>query len=221
MNENLIKYFDDCIALDTKYLSILYESINLQSNLKKRIVKILPFDDINNFEEIQHFNNYQGYIIISLLDLLVIIKNLYQAKSDWEKVFFIKHGFLTIHETIIKLKPYNGSSYVHQTIDKKYPLLKDKFKDALDKIAEFKSKESYNKIMTTRNFIAGHIEKTKKYYDTAFKLDGEEAGMIINEFLKILDKLFQVMSEYSITSNKRLIELKEKVRDIIETENEN
>jgi len=152
-----------------------------------------------DFDEIEQFSNYTGYIIISILELSVISKNSCLVNTDWERAFFIKNGFLQIHETINKLKPQKGVSYVQQKIDSKYPLLRDRFHLILNQIEEFKENHDYKKIENSRHYIAGHIEKSfKKYYDTVFDLDGEEAAKITIRFLKILEDMQILMNEYTV-----------------------
>lgn len=152
-----------------------------------------------DFVEIEQFNNYNGYILISILELSVISKNSCLVSTDWERAYFIKNGFLQIHETINKLKPQKGVSYVQQKIDSKYPLLRDRFHLILDQIDEFKENHNYKKIENSRHYIAGHIEKSfKKYYDTVFDLDGDEAAKITSHFLKILEDMQVLMNEYTM-----------------------
>jgi hypothetical protein len=201
--EKLIEACDKSIDFYTNHLTKLRKFISLQEEGEKILTEINPKTDLSDFQEIHQFNNFNGYLTISLLELSVICKNLCLAKTDWEKAFFIKHGFMIIHETIKKIKPNDGISYVQQTIDSKYPLLKDRFHKALDSIDDFKIKNNYKKIETTRHFTAGHIEKSlKKYYDTIMNLDGEEAAKCINDFLKILNEFLDLSKDYAIQANK-------------------
>ena len=201
--DNLINACDKNIDFYTNHLASLRKLIEFQDVAKKLISEINPNPDFEDFVEMEQFNNHNGYITISLLELSVICKNLCLAKTNWEKAFFIKHGYLTIHETINKLKPGKGVSYVEQTIDAKYPILKDRFHRTLNNIECFKTKNNYKKIEDTRHFIAGHIEKSlKKYYDTIFNLDGEEAAKNISAFLIILNEMLEISKDYSIYANK-------------------
>jgi len=160
--DNLINACDKNIDFYTNHLASLRKLIEFQDVAKKLISEINPNPDFEDFVEMEQFNNHNGYITISLLELSVICKNLCLAKTNWEKAFFIKHGYLTIHETINKLKPGKGVSYVEQIIDAKYPILKDRFHRTLNNIECFKTKNNYKKIEDTRHFIAGHIEKSLK-----------------------------------------------------------
>jgi len=139
----------------------------------------------NNGEQLLSFN---ALITITLLDLYVILKNLCKAKTDWEKIFYIKHEYLVIHESIKKLRPDTGITNIQQIIDSKYPELKVQYHKIQDDIDLYKSRVEYKKIQDTRNFNAAHIEsRFNKYYKTAFSLDGEEAAKLCVDYVTILE----------------------------------
>lgn len=192
--ENNIKFF-------TRHLENLRKYISMQEEARILLDEISPQTDLD-FKEMEHFNNYNGYVTIAILELSVNLKNLIVAKTDFEKIFFIKNSFLIIHETINKLSPSKGKSFVQLTIEKKYPTLEVNFHDLLNDIKIYKETVNYKKIEDTRHFTAGHIEKSlKKYYDTIINLDGEEAGNYIIHFLKILDKTSIFTKDYAVLSN--------------------
>ena len=139
------------------------------------------------------FVNFKSIIIISLIDLSVVLKNICLAKTDWEKIFFIKHGYLIIFETIKKLRPENRVPHIQNIIESRYLFLKSSYHDVLSDIDNFKSDPVYTKIINTRNYIAAHIEwKYNEYYKTAFSLCGEETGQTIIKLLPILQKMNQI-----------------------------
>lgn len=201
------RLFDQCEkSLDfyTNHLTNLRKNIEMQEKGIDILLKIDPNLDLLDFNEIEKFNNYNGYITIAMLDLAVNLKNLINSKTDWEKAFFIKNSFLIIHETTKNLKPFKGKSFVQKTIENKYQELNDDLKHLLKDIDDFRNAPTYNKISTTRHNIAGHIEDSLKiYYDTVKKLDGEEAGNIISQFMKILNKALNLTKDYAIIANNK------------------
>ena len=150
-----------------------------------REIESLKIAQINGEDNI----SIRALIAISILDLSVVLKNLCLVDTDWERVFFVKHGYLIIHETIIRLKPYNSVPYIEQKIHKKYPHLKLQYESIQKNIEEFKAQDIYKeKIVKARNCIAAHIEKRfNKYYETVIKLENaNEAAETIFYFLRIL-----------------------------------
>ncbi len=201
--EKLISECDTSIAFYTAHLTNLRQLNALIEQTKQLFIKLNPKTDFADFKELECFNNFNGYITIASLELAVNCKNLCIATTDWEKIFFIKNSFLVIHETINKLKPSKGSTFVQQTIEKKYPILKERFNKVLELIDYFKANIDYKKIENTRHYAAGHIEKSLNlYYDTIFALDGEEAAQIILRFLNILSEMNIIITDYATFSRK-------------------
>lgn len=201
------RLFEECEkSLDfyTNHLSNLRTQINVQEEIKSILIELDPKIDLSDFDEIKQLNNYNGYVTIAMLDLAVNLKNLITSKTDWEKAFFIKNSFLLIHETTKNLKPFKGKSFIQKVIEIEYQELNDELKDLYKEIDDFRKAPSYNKISTTRHNIAGHIDNSLKlYYDTVKKLDGEEAGKLISDFMKILNKALNLTKEVAITANNK------------------
>jgi hypothetical protein len=200
------KLIDECnknIVFYTNHLESLRKNVALQEEAKKLLNAIGPKQDYGDFAEMEQFNNYNGYITISTLDLSVNLLNLIKAQTDWEKIFFIKNSYLIIHETINNLKPSKEKSQIQTIIKSSYPELEKDLEDLFQDIDNFKSSADYKKIENTRHYTAGHIEKSlRRYFDTVQKLDGEEAAMFISEFLKILNKALFLTRDYAVLANK-------------------
>lgn len=101
--EKLLEECNNSISFYTNHLEKLRLHIALIEDAKKLLNKINPKQDFSDFEEMEQFNNYNGYTTIATLELCVNLKNLIIAKTDCEKIFFIKNAYLIIHETINKL----------------------------------------------------------------------------------------------------------------------
>lgn len=203
--DKLIYECDKSITFYTNHLTTLRKHLETLDNARKLVKVLNPNSKFEVFDEIEKFNNYNGYITISMLELSVTCKNICLAKTDWEKIFFIKYSYLIIHETISKLNSQNNTSNIKRILNDKYPLLNERFLKALNNIEVFKMKNNYKKIETTRHYTAGHIEKNlRKYYDTVKELNGEETAIVISEFLRILNEMLIITRDYVIYANNSL-----------------
>jgi hypothetical protein len=218
--QKLINQCDKNIVCFTRYLDSLKSDYDkcgeINEYLKiKKIEQQYLNSDLDKFQEIKHFNHYYGYVIISLLDLSVDLKNLVLSRTEWERIYFIKHSYLVIYETIVKLHPSSGKSFVQLKIEKEYPALKDSFLDLISRINDFRTIVDYKKISNSRKYIAGHIEKSlKTYYDTALSLDGDEAGKYISKFLKILCEAMKIMQAYKSINDSYLISFRDELKKL-------
>lgn len=198
-NKNIEEYSK---VLSTYHL-ILKELAELQLNKSD--------EEITSLKEIETFYNYNLKSIIALLDLSIILKNLVEVNTDWEKAFFIKNGYLLIHEIIKKLKPYTGKTKVQNIIEQKYTNFEADFNNLLNSIEHFKNKPFYNLIIDTRNNIAGHIDESFTiYFETVFKLNGEKAALQIIEFLTILKAVINFFEFYQPISLEIISKIKSK-----------
>ncbi|MCC9043300.1 hypothetical protein LNQ81_11520 [Myroides sp. M-43] len=213
------RLFEECensIDFYTNHLISLRKNIVLQEKAITMLLRLNPETDLSDFNELEKFNNYNGYITIAMLDLAVNLKNLIKSKTEWEKAFFIKNSFLIIHETTKKLKPFKGKSFVQITVENKYKELNDVLKNLYNEIDDFRNAPTYNKISKTRHSIAGHIEESlKSYYDTVKELDGEEAGNLISKFMNILNKALNLTTDLAIAANNKQKEKNESVNSEI------
>ncbi len=201
--ENLFLQCEKNIAFYTRHLDGLRKNIAFQEKAKKLLMGHDPKVDISEFSEMEKLNDYNGYLAISTLDLSVNLKNLILAKTDWEKIFFIKNSYLIIHETLQKLKPSDSKNDIEDTIKNNYPSLTEDLAKLMEEIEEYRIKPYYIKIIKTRHNTAGHINKSLKiYYDTILDLDGEMAGQHIKEFLNVTTKALHITADYAVLANK-------------------
>lgn len=215
--ENLIDECNSSIEDYQKYLTVLRGQLEKIEVIKKLNTNLdtKPSSD-KYLDDLKHFNNYTGLILISFLDLAICIKNLPDSNSDWEKAFFIKNSFLVILETIKKIDPQKGPSYVNQNIGKNSKKLRTEFERALQEIRSFSEKDVFLKIKEVRNSIAGHIDKDlRTYYNTVKKLDGDEAAIAIIEFLKPIHNIINLLFEYSIEQNNELVKINKELIEML------
>ena len=213
--KNLIEECNSSIDLYQKYLTILRGQVGKIEEIKKLNSELESKPSSCKYlDDLKHFNNTTGVILISFLDLSIGIKNLPDSKSDWEKAYFIKHSFLVILETIKKIDPQKGPSYIHQNIGRNSKELRIEFERALLEIRNFAGKEIFSKIKEVRNNIAGHIDKDLvTYYDTVRDLDGDEAAIAILEFLRPIHRIMNLLVLYSKEQNVELRRINKELKE--------
>ena len=94
--EGIESYLDNY----TKSLDELRTFINKFEQLGhfyKTINKDFNFGDISSFKNQLEFT---GFLTLSILDLLVVSKNIMVAKYQWERIHHLKLGYLVIYEAI-------------------------------------------------------------------------------------------------------------------------
>jgi len=197
----LIKECDESITFYTEHLNKLRSFIDVQEKSVTLLKDINPQVKLEEIEEISQFNNLNALLSITIIDLSVVTKNLFLAKTDWERIFFIKHSYLIIFESLKKLRPNKGTPYVEQRLFSKYKSIAPEYTSCLAAIDKFKERTEFKKIEITRNHVAGHIDKNfRKYYQTVSNLNGQEAGLIIRDFILIINKMINVTQSYSSTA---------------------
>ncbi|WP_031428891.1 hypothetical protein [Flavimarina sp. Hel_I_48] len=144
--EELVIECDESIIFYTRHLERMRKQISLIEKSKRVIKNCNSNADLAEFIEIENLNNYNGYLTISTLDLAVNLKNLISAKTDWEKIFFIKNSYLLIHETLNKLKPPQNKNFLEKSIKESYKSLVEEFEELMQEIICFKNTSEYKKI---------------------------------------------------------------------------
>lgn len=175
----------------------LKEEKRFYKDPKNNIDKISLEDYLKIYEEKEHYINFNGYFVISILDLCVNLKNLVVSKTTWENSYFIKNSYLVIHETIKILKTSEGRKFIEKSIKEEHPNLLISFNKFNKSIENYKNAKEYEKIMNVRHNIAGHItQKLNKYYDTVFELDKEVAIKNIFIFIGLLSESIVLINDY-------------------------
>src|SRR5215213_11465084 len=99
-HKNLIEEANKCIPFYTAHLETLRKIIDAQTKATEFFIQIDPQTGLEDFNEIERMNKFNTLLTISLLDLIVVCKNMCLAETDWERIHFIKQGYLVIYETI-------------------------------------------------------------------------------------------------------------------------
>lgn len=147
--------------------------------------------ELNDFYTL---NDISSLITVCHLDLVTNSKNLYLAKSDWEKIFFIKNIFLVIYETINSYHKYgkflNEKALTNDIISNEFFKVNTNLKDFKKK---YKYETHINKI---RNKISGHInDNFEEYYDEIINFDGEETALMVLDFTMIISSIQKLLTE--------------------------
>lgn len=147
-----------------------------------------------------------GLLTISVLDLSIITREIIIAKHVWERLFYAKHGYLVIYETIQTYNKHN--KFLSVIANKLIPELEDDFKKIADQIKKFKKDFKYgSEIREIRNYTAGHIENDfTKYYDTLRKINVQRTVETMKTFILIITQL-QIFSSHLMKRYKDKIEL--------------
>ena len=177
----------------TKSLNELRTFINQFEQLDifyKTINKDINISDISSFKNQLDFT---GFLTISILDLLVISKNIMVAKYQWERIYQLKLGYLTIYEAI---RTYHRHKEIN-SLAKDSSKTRELFSTISSDLKTFKSKYEYPELFTEiRNATIAHIDTDfKTYYDTISKINGNKYFEAILSFLQIIFKM-QELSKY-------------------------
>lgn len=224
--EKLIKSCDENFEFYTKKLTDIRVTLQIYDKF------IIDFEaESNEMINLKRSISFSSYLIIPFLELSVTLKNLILAKTNWEKIFFIKNSYLTIFETLKVIRPEKNSTTILEENIKSHNLkeLKLDLEKCNAKVTIFRNNENYQLIENVRHYAAGHINpKFKVYYDTIFKLDGEIGGLIIKDFMEIISEflvlsqkvegeLLKIYEKRVDNSKKELFEAVKKLDDIIKS----
>jgi hypothetical protein len=153
---------------------------------------------VDNFDDFKTQINLTGFLTLSLLDLLVISKNMMLTKYKWEQIHQIRLGYLLIYSVI---ETYNLHGKQLKVSSEKNSKLKELFELITTDLKTFKKQHAYpTTFEKIRNSTIGHIDPDFKiYYDTITKIDAIKSYNTILDFMLILYKLQEFGKENSNT----------------------
>ncbi|SIT04307.1 hypothetical protein SAMN05421789_1227 [Kaistella chaponensis] len=218
--ERLIKSCDENLIFYSQKLSQVRTTLKLYDE----VINLLETES-NELINLKRSIVFAGHLTIPFLELSVTLKNLIIAKTDWEKIFFIKNSYLIIFESLKIIRPEkNCSTILEESINSNN--LKD-LKTDLEKcngeITNFRNTDDFKLIENVRHYTAGHIDKNLKlYYDTIINLDGEKSAQIVGKFMQILSNVLtlsqktesRLLKIYESKAEKSTKELKEKLEQL-------
>lgn len=140
------------------------------------------------------FHNIQYILLIAQLEILLVLKSIYYAKSDYERVHLIKRGMLVIYEGKILLDKLNPT---FKRIKDEFPELEIEFKRIVDSIKQFKKYITKDKrIEEIRNNSAAHINPNLlEYYNFLHQIEFDEDLKMIISFKKLLNQVDLFLSK--------------------------
>lgn len=191
--KRLINEINECIPSYTADLESLKNLIDFQKEIVKYSLETNPDADLKDLNEQGRLIELNALVIISLLDLSIVCKNLCLVETDWEKIFYIKNGYLIIYETIIAYNKHCPD--LRNITADKYKKFKDNFESINIDFRNFKKTNDYQgAIALIRNKVVGHIDSDfELYFNTIKRLDGEKLGWIISQFIQILSRLIDLL----------------------------
>ena len=203
---DIIKGIEKKLVEDTLLLERSRRSSALHKSYRDALKNVNPTSSFEEFEELNTLNNFQAYSIFSLLDLYVTIKYLLIAKTDWERIYFIKHGYLIVFEALDTYNLHNKS--IGKLLSLKYPSMLNGYKTVAKEISDYSKKHGYRpKMAEMRNTIIAHIKTDfDNYYDAILKLDGETGINALVSFMVILQHLQEFLGMFVTEANQKWIE---------------
>ncbi len=133
---------------------------------------------------------FNGFITISYLDLIILSRGIMVSKHDWETKFYAKQIYLLIYES---QNSYNHHrSEIHSLVARiSCESLTNEFLTINKKIKTFKKEANFETdINKIRNKVAGHIDpEFEVYYEALMLLDIERIKKELLEYLLILNSL--------------------------------
>lgn len=158
MKQDLNTEANESIRFFTEHLERLRQYKQISQILKEDLKEVSTEIDLDYFHTLEELVDLSSLITISHLDLIASNKALFNSKSDWEKIFFIKNIYLTIYESLVTYEKYQNFLFNH-TI-KKRPELKAKLDSVASEIKSFRKNFKYSShIQLVRNNVSGHICK--------------------------------------------------------------
>ena len=158
---------------------------------------------------------FNSFLAISLLDLLVVYKKLVSSETDWEKVFFIRQGYLIIYQTINNYT--NHTQDILKLIYKKETILKNEYLNLSANLNKFKKDYSYQDNIEKVIDIKGNLRKNdfNTYYNAFISIkDGNETDIFL-AFIVLLKQMENFSLEMEELSKKYTAE--EQTIDITNT----
>jgi hypothetical protein len=213
MNSNrdgAIKELDSLLPVYTDHLNII------RSFFTQVDCIINFFDQENNLLRKEHFINYRkqlevsGLLTICALDMLVSCKNLLRVKEIWEEIYYLRHGYLTIYETIKKID--SQGKWLKNAAAQNQVLL-DEFQYVQELLKQFKNEYGYQKYLPNlRSKLTAHIDSDfSAYFQEISAFDIEKGIKALVDFIQFVNVIQKYIKN---VSQERLSQLEKEATDI-------
>lgn len=192
-HEKLMQAAEKGIPFYTAQLKHRRELLERSKSAQKALLKINSDSDISQLVELEKQLQFNSILNISLIELLVILKHFILSEQEWEKSFFLKHIYLTVHETVIKYDAQNQNLY---QLSQRFPVVEVDYKQLGAAVKQFKKDFNYPETFSKiRNSVAAHIDADIEiYYDTLVSIQQAQVFLMATKFVNILTALLKLSS---------------------------
>ena len=193
-NDKTVKSLESYLSYYTESLDILRSFTIRVTEAESFFKTIDPGSKDKEFSHIKELMNFCGFLTVSLLDLIVICKNLTSSLLPWERIYNYRLGYLLIYESN---KTYEKHIKQLKEFVATYPELMDLFRVISTDLKMFKNGSNFDgAIHDVRHWTVGHIDKDfEKYYNTIKAIDENKAIQAIVTYIQILTKMQELSKE--------------------------
>lgn len=225
---DIIKALNEDIISEEKHLRFLKgllevieyldeeRDVNLIHKESKLIEKYRIESKSINFNDIL---SICSLTVVSKIELLIILKHYALSKYEWEKSYFLRVGVMSIYETINTYNKYTKSLKTMADDKNHLPI---SFRELGIKLRLFKKENEFDsKMNNIRNSTIAHISLDyKKYYDDVKAIDKKQTIIMMLNFIKILNEIYNLsincLIEKPMDKDLNTDGLYEKLKDIFE-----
>src|SRR5690606_19448170 len=185
-----LQILNNDILESEKHMNFLKNTFEINNDIKNYIQEYVKDDfTISNLNKLSSTEilNFHAIITISQLEISLVLKSLHFSKSDFEKIYRIKHSYLIIYatfNTLNILKRNLSEMYDNKAIAKEYAELNK----LLREFRKFVDIE--NKVKNIRNKISEHITSNfSEYYSFIEVINIEDDIDKLIRFRLVLNQL--------------------------------
>lgn len=176
------------------YQNELFESFKLLKILETKI-----FANHNNAEKelelTKRHIKYISFFTSCFLDIATTIKGLIDCELDWERIYFLKNGFVTIYEAINTFQKHQKELIL--LISEDYKSFEPNFQELQKQLKNFKKEYKFEEVIGKfRNKAGAHYDENFVIYFTNLKsIDKPISIKTISDFSNFLMKLISFWSD--------------------------
>jgi hypothetical protein len=225
-NEETIVFLEEQLVYYASSLDSFRSYFDEVDKIENAVNDVFPNIEIAEFNEVRKQLNFLGYLTISLLDLIVITRNIIKSNIAWDRFYQFRICNLAIYESIKSffqhLQQLKG--WVSDNED-----LKNTLKHIAKELNNFKQQYNYDTtIKEVRNYTVAHVDRNfTEVYDKIISFNGDEIFAMVLHYLQVLFKLQSLSKDISdhllakvvqegIDTDKRVEDLKNKIQSKID-----
>lgn len=190
-----------------EYSGHLQEAHTMYAEIESKIllIKTTTQKEPTDLLEMKKQLAFGGFLVTCSMDLIVTSKNLLQAKQKWEEIYYVRHIYLTIYETLNAYSVHN--KWINDTLKTQSPTLQDAFYRLSDSLKKFKKDFNYNTtIAAVRNQITAHLDSSfTDFFQKIDAIDIDKAKQALVEFGHILKLMKQLIRDIGLNSFQKML----------------